>query len=60
MGKVFLTTAAILAVELVAYWIFVKVTSFTLPNEDLGYVVGAMLTYVAYVSAVAIGVKRDW
>lgn len=60
MGKVFLTTAAILAVELVAYWIFVEATGFTLPNEDLGYVVGVMLAYVAYVSAVAIGIKRGW
>lgn len=60
MGKVFLTMAAILAVELTAYWIFAMATSFTLPNEDLGYVIGAMLAYVAYVSAVVIGNKRDW
>lgn len=60
MGKVFLTMAAILAVELVAYWIFVMATGFTLPNEDLGYVIGAMLAYLAYVSAVVIGSKRDW
>lgn len=60
MKKVLALTTALLAVELVAYWLFVKATDFTLPGDGFGCVVGAFMTYIAYVISIAVAVKRDW
>lgn len=60
MKKVFILTSSILAVELVAYWVFVRTTGFELPNDSLGYVVGAFMVYIAYVISIAVAIKRDW
>lgn len=60
MKKVLALTTALLAVEVIAYWVFVETTGFTLPGDGLGYVVGAFMTYIAYVISIAVAVKRDW
>lgn len=60
MIKVFAVMASVLAVELVAYWIFVRSTGFKLPNDTLGVVIGAFMTGIAANIAFAVGIKRDW